>query len=266
MSDVTAHPSAGWARWQRSWWYHAVLYARTWRGSVISTAVFPLLFLAAMGVGVGHLVSQHAGRVQGLSYLDFIAPGLLATTAMQIGEGESTWSVLGAVKWQRTYHAAISTPLEPEDVLLGKLSWVGTRALATGVIYTVIIGLFGALHSWWALSLPLVATLIALAFAAPLVAWTCTLENEGALITFYRFAIVPMFLFSATFYPVSAYPGYLRPLVQLAPLYHGVALARAGADGHGSLGALSAHVAVLGVMAVAGLLWGRHTLRRRLVN
>jgi lipooligosaccharide transport system permease protein len=82
----------------------------------------------------------------------------------------------------------------------------------------------------------------------------------------YRFAFVPMFLFSATFYPVSAYPGYLRPIVQIMPLYHGVALARAAAYGHANAGATICHIAVLAALAIAGIAWGRHTLRRRLVD
>ncbi len=259
-------PRAGWARWRRSWWYHATVYAQTWRGSVAGAILFPFLFLLAMGVGVGHLVTAHVGQVDGESYLDFLAPGLLATTAMQLGEGESLWPVLGALKWVRTYHAAVATPLEPEDVLAGKLSWVTTRGVATGVIYTVIIGLFGALHSWWALTLPLIGGLVTLAFAAPLVAWASGVESDGAFVVFYRFGTVPMFLFSATFYPLDAYPGYLRPVVQLAPLYHGVALARAAASGHGATPALLAHGAVLAALALVGITVGRRRMRRRLVD
>src|SRR5450759_1714624 len=112
----------GWPRWRRSWWYHATYYAQTWRGSVVSTVLFPIFYLAA-------------------------------------------------VKWIRSYHAAAATPLEPHDILMGKLSWVVTRAFATGVVYTIIIGSFGALQSWWSLTLPFIGALVALAFSAPLVAF-----------------------------------------------------------------------------------------------
>ncbi len=264
--SATIEPSLGWPRWRRSWWYHATYYAQTWRGSVASTVLFPIFYLAALGIGVGHLVSAHSGLVEGQTYLHFIAPGLLATTTMQLGEGESLWPVLASVKWLRTYHAAVATPLEPRDILAGKLSWVVTRALGTGVIYTIVIASFGALSSWWALTLPLIGVLITLAFAAPLVAFAATVESDASFTTIYRFAFVPMFLFSATFYPVSAYPAYLRPLVQLVPLYHGVALARAAAFGEGSPGALAAHFVVLLGMCVAGIAWGRRSLRRRLVD
>ncbi len=97
-----------------------------------SNVLFPIFFLASFGVGVGHLVANHTGLVQGQTYLHFIAPSLLATTTMQLGEGESLWPVLAALKWIRSYHAAAATPLEPEDILYGKLSWVVTRAFVTG--------------------------------------------------------------------------------------------------------------------------------------
>ena len=256
----------GWPRWRRSWSYHATYYAQTWRGSVASTVLFPIFYLAALGVGVGHLVTKHTGLVQGQTYLHFIAPTLLATTTMQLGEGESLWPVLAAIKWIRSYHAAVATPLEPEDILYGKLAWVTTRALATGVVYTIVIACFGALQSWWSVTLPLIGALITLAFAAPLVAFAATAQSDGSFTTLYRFGFVPMFLFSATFYPVSAYPGYLRPLVQFVPLYHGVALARAAAFGEGSPGPLLCHLAFLVAMVVIGVAWGRRTMRRRLVD
>jgi lipooligosaccharide transport system permease protein len=264
---VTAPSSSlGWPRWRRSWWYHAAFYAQTWRGSVASTVLFPLFFLAAIGLGVGHLVSKHTGLVSGQTYLHFIAPTLLATTTMQLGEGESLWPVLASLKWIRTYHAAAATPLEPDDILAGKLTWVVTRSFGTGVIYTIIIGLFGALHSWWSLSMPFLGALITLAFAAPLVAYAASVETDASFITIYRFAFVPMFLFSATFYPVSSYPGYLRPVVQFVPLYHGVALARSAAFGTGSWDVTLAHLSVLVAMSALGILWGRRTMRRRLVD
>lgn len=258
--------SPGWPRWLRGWWYHATFYAQTWRGSVASSILFPILFLASLGVGVGHLVSAHTGLVEGQTYLHYIAPSLLATTTMQLGEGESLWPVLAAIKWFKTYHAAAATPLEPRDILYGKLTWVATRAFATGVVYTVIIALFGALQSWWCLTLPLIGTLVAMAFSAPLVAYAARSQSDASFTTLYRFAFVPMFLFSATFYPVSAYPRALRPLVQLFPLYHGVALARSAAFGTGPLGPDLAHVGVLAAMAAAGVLWGRRNLRRRLTD
>lgn len=258
--------SLGQTRWRRSWQYHATYYLQTWRGSLASSVLFPIFYLAALGVGVGHLVNAHSGLVQGQTYLHFIAPTLLATTAMQLGEGESLWPVLAAIKWVRSYHAAAATPLEPEDILVGKLAWVVTRSLAMGAFYTIVIAAFGAVHSWWCLTLPLIGALITLAFSAPLVAYAARCQSDGSFIVIYRFGFVPMFLFSATFFPVSSYPSYLRPIVQLVPLYHGVALTRAAAFGLGSTNAIAGHVVFLVAMAAVGIFWGRRTMRRRLVD
>lgn len=265
MADL-AESNVDNARWLRSWWAHALFFKQTWRGSVASSLLFPFLYLTSLGVGVGHLVAHHHGLVEGQTYLHFIAPSLLATTTMQLGEGESLWPVLASVKWTRGYHAAAATPLEPADILYGKLAWVATRGFATATVYTLIIACFGVLQSWWSLTLPLIGTLVTLAFSAPLVAFAARSDSDASFTTLYRFALVPMFLFSATFYPLSAYPGYLRPIVQVIPLYHGVALARAAAFGQGTWGTELAHVAFLLLMAIAGLAWGRRTMRRRLTD
>jgi lipooligosaccharide transport system permease protein len=254
------------ARWIRSWWAHQLFFKQTWRGSVASSLLFPFLFLTSLGVGVGKLVTAHTGLVQGQTYLHFIAPSLLATTAMQLAEGESLWPVLASVKWTRGYHAAAATPLEPDDILFGKLAWVATRAFATSFVYTLIIACFGTLQSWWFLTLPFIGTLVAIAFSAPLVAFAARSDSDASFAVLYRFAMVPMFLFSATFYPLSVYPDYLRPIVQLIPLYHGVALTRAAAFGQGTMGTELAHVAFLLAMAFLGIAWGRRTMRRRLTD
>jgi lipooligosaccharide transport system permease protein len=254
------------ARWIRSWWAHELFFKQTWRGSVASSLLFPFLFLASLGIGVGHLITAHSGLVEGQTYLHFIAPSLLATTTMQLGEGESLWPVLASVKWTRGYHAAAATPLAPDDILYGKLAWVATRGFATSFVYTLVIACFGALQSWWCLTLPLIGTLVTIAFSAPLVAFAARSDTDASFTALYRFGLVPMFLFSATFYPLSAYPGYLRPIVQLIPLYHGVALTRAAAFGQGTLSNELAHVTFLLVMAALGIVWGRRTMRRRLTD
>ncbi len=247
---MAVETSTGQPRWLRSWSYHAVYYAQTWRGSIATNVLVPdLLSLIARRGRRTPCLKTH-GLVDGQTYLHFIAPSLIATTAMQLGEGESLWPVLAAVKWLRTYHAAAATPLEPEDILVGKLTWITTRAFAGSVIYTIIIACSVQLLPWWSLTLPFIGALITLAFGAPLVAYAAGAESDAAFTTLYRFAFVPMFLFSATFYPVSSYPGYLRPLVQLFPLYHGVALVRAAAYGQGAIPAQLVHVAVLVAMAV----------------
>lgn len=265
LLESSLEDGPGWAPWRRALWYHGAFYAQTWRASVISSFMFPVLYLLSMGIGIGHLVAKHTGLVEGQSYLHFVAPGLLAITAMNMACNECMWPILGAVKWVRTYHAAIATPLEPEDVITGKLAWVAVRLITTSAVYAGIIAAFGAVSSWWALLLPLVGLLTGMAFGTPLAAYSLTLQSDTAFATIQRFLVVPMFLFSATFYPLHQYPSSLRWVVQLMPLYHGVALARAVTFGSPWHWALLAHAAVLVVLSGVGWIVARRLIRRRLV-
>ncbi len=264
-TPVRNEPRVGWSPARRSAWYHFEFYRQTWRGSVISNFLFPILYLGSMGMGVGHLVNAHAGLVEGHPYLDFVAPGLLAMTTMQVGSGESMWPILGGLKWTRNYHAAIATPLTPDDVLAGKVLFVAARMFFTGVVYLGVMLAFGVVTSWWALLLPFVGVLVGLAFTTPLIAFSSTLESDAPFALVQRFLLTPMFLFSATFYPISQYPAALRPVVQIMPLYHGVELSRSAAFGSGVWTAMLAHCLVLVMLTVAGWWWARRNFRRRLV-
>ena len=255
----------GWSGTRRAAWYEWSVYLKTWRGSVISNFLFPIFYLGSMGIGIGHLVGSHAGLINGHRYLAFVAPGLVATTAMQLAAGESMWPVLGGIKWTKTYQAAIATPLEAKDVITGRLFFVMARLLVTTITYTLVVAAFGALSSWWALLLPLVGLLTGMAFAAPLSAYSCTLENDATFTLVQRFIIVPMFLFSATFYPLSSYPSYLHPVVELIPLYHGVALSRDVAFGEGTLTTIATHLAVLCGLVIIGVYFARRNFEKRLM-
>ena len=112
----------------------ALVYARLWRGLAFSTFVQPALYLAAMGIGLGGMVSAHSGRVDGLAYLDFVAPGLLVASAMQLAASESMWPVLGGAKWMRQFHGVVATPIGPGELFGGFVLGVeaGTCTLACG--------------------------------------------------------------------------------------------------------------------------------------
>ncbi len=125
----------------RYWMYQ---YKRTWRGSITTSFLYPVLYLSAMGLGLGSLVK---GNVGGVRYLDFIAPGLLASTAMQIGGNEAMYPVMAAIKWLRTYFAMLATPLTVVDVLVGHLAWIALRLFMVTSIYLVIMAAFGTVHS-----------------------------------------------------------------------------------------------------------------------
>jgi lipooligosaccharide transport system permease protein len=248
----------------RSFEYWLFQYKRTWRGSVISTILFPVLFLASMGLGLGTLVDSSSGGVEGHSYLVFLAPGLLAATAMQTAVGESTYPVMGAIKWIKTYHGMLATPLGVLDVLVGHLLFIGARVLIGSTIFLAVMTAFGAVDSPLALLTLPAALLTGLAFATPVVAYSAVLENDYGFAVLLRFVVVPLFLFGGVFYPVSQLPLVLEQLAYLTPLWHGVALSRELALGTATLGATLLHVAYLAVWIVVGFVFAARNYRRRL--
>src|SRR5271155_1074384 len=148
--------------------YYVHAYRRTWRSSVTTSFLYPVLYLAAMGVGLGSLINSHTGEIDHVKYLPYIAPGLLAATAMQIAANESMYPVMAAIKWIRTYFAMLSTPLRVSDVLFGHQLWIAVRLSMVSTIYLGVMAAFGTVLSPWAvLALP-VALLTGAAFAAPI--------------------------------------------------------------------------------------------------
>ena len=252
----------------RAFNYWRAQYRRTWRGTAISTVIEPLGFLAAIGLGLGSLVNTGNGsaNLDGVDYLAFIAPGLLAAAAMQTAAFESTYPVMGSIKWHRTYHAQLATPLGVVDLLAGHLLFVAMRLTITVTVFLLLMAAFGAIGSWWAvLALP-VAVLTGLAHAAPIFAFSAKQDNDSGFAMLFRFGIVPLFLFSGTFFPISQLPAVLHPVAWVTPLWNGVALCRDLALGHPDAASAAGHLAVLVAWTVAGFVVARRTFERRLVS
>ncbi len=246
---------------------NARVYRRTWRGSVITTFLNPVLFLTAMGIGLGSLVDRGTGEaaLEGFTYLAFLAPGLLAATAMQTGAGDSAWPVMAGIKWVRTWHATLTTPVGISHLAIGHLLWIAIRLTFVCVVYAVVMMLFGAVGAARGLAAVAPAVLTGLAFAAPITAMTARLENEQGLSSMFRFGIVPMFLFSGTFFPISQLPDWMEPVALATPLYHGVELTRALALGVGTASPPSLHVGYLAALVAAGAWLSTRTLGDRLL-
>jgi lipooligosaccharide transport system permease protein len=249
----------------REFRYWLTNYRRTWRGSVISSVLGPVLYLSAMGAGLGTLVNRHSSAsLGGVTYLAFISPGLLAATAMQTGFGEGMYPVLGSVKWIQNYFAAAAGPLRPADVFRGHLMFVTLRLFMTCGIFLAVIAAFGAVSSPLViLTLP-AAVLTGLAFAPGLMAWSVTRTTDVSFAVLMRFVMVPLFLFSGTFFPISQLPGWLQPVAYVTPLWHGVALCRSLALGQADLGSTAVHVGYLLVLALAGCVAAQRTYTKRL--
>lgn len=245
---------------------HALVYRRTWRASVISTFLSPVLFLLAMGIGLGSLVDRGAGPADlgGLSYLAFLAPGLLAATAMQTGAADGSFQVMAGIKWTKTYHATLATPVGVRELVIGHLGWVAIRLTFVSVVFVAIMAAFGAVESWMGAAAVIPAVLTGLAFAAATTAYAAYLESDTGLSTLFRFGIVPIFLFSGTFFPISQLPDWLEPLANVVPLWHGVELARGLALGLPTMWAPVAHVGYLVLWIVGGTFVAFRTFRTKL--
>jgi lipooligosaccharide transport system permease protein len=239
-------------------------YKRVWRGTIISSVVTPIIFLLAFGWGLGQIANDSVALPEGISYLEFVAPGLLAATSMQIASFEASWPVLSAIKWSRQYHAMLATPLRIGDVLLGHQAFIGLRMLMTATIYFVVILAFGAVVSpLGVLAIP-VAVLVGIAFAAPIAAWGAYTESDASFVAIFRFVILPMFLFSGTFFAVETLPRVFEGVAYLTPLWHGVDLSRQLTLGEVDPASALLHVLYLVAFATAGLLLAQISYTRRL--
>jgi len=154
----------------RAFEYWVVQYRRVWRGTVVTSIINPVFYLGALGVGLGTLVNKSGGQDLGVPYVDFVAPGLLAASAMTIASAEASWPVMGSFRWTRQYFAMLATPIGPRDIALGHQLWMTVRVAATSAVYLVVIAAFGAVESAYGmLALP-AAVLIGAAFTAPFAA------------------------------------------------------------------------------------------------
>jgi lipooligosaccharide transport system permease protein len=225
----------------------------------------PILFLAAMGFGLGSLISRGPSRtVDGVSYLAFLAPGLLAATAMQSAYVETTYPIMARIQWLRTYEGMLATPIRVLDVLAGEFGWLVLRLGLGSCAFFLVMLLFGTVHSGLSLLAILVAVATGLAFAAPILAFTATQRRDTSFPLIGRFLITPLFLLGGVFFPIHQLPQLIQGIAWLTPLAHGVALARGLAVGAAVPGA-GTHLAVLLVYAAVGIVAARFTLQRRLV-
>lgn len=238
---------------------------RLWKGSVGFAFVGPVLFLAAMGLGLGGLVDEGAGEVAGVRYLVFVAPGLVAANAMQAAAGESLWPVMAGLKWVGSFKAMVATPLAPGDVMGGHVVWSAARSGVSAVAFLSVAALVGGVPSPLGVLAVPAAMLCGAAFAAPLAAFAATQETDIRFPVVMRLGIVPLFLFSGTFFPVDDLPGWAAPVVAASPLWHAVELCRAATTGTVEPALPAAvHVAVLAAVTAAGWCWGTRTFARRL--
>jgi lipooligosaccharide transport system permease protein len=248
---------------QRTYW--TISYKRTWKGSAVTSFVMPLLYVLAMGVLLGGFVSTSADLDGAPTYLAFVAPGLAAAHAMQVATGETTWPVFGNIKWHRTYFAMTSTPLAVADVVAAHLLFVVFRIASTTAVFLLVLAPFGVFESSWGVLLAWpVLVAVGLGFAGPLFAYSASIASESGFVVVYRLMVVPMFLFSGAFFPISNLSAPLEWVARLTPLWHGVDLTRMLVLGNVEAGPAVVHVVYLVVLCLVGWWLAAWRLDKRL--
>ena len=243
--------------------HHAYAMKPFLRSAIVGSIISPVLFLAAMGLGLGSLIDEPVG---GVDYLAFVGAGLVAATAMQVATNENTYPVMAGIKWIRFFHAIIASPVGVPALVAGQLVWTAIRLAAGSAIYLAVLALFGAVeHPATALLAIPAATLCGLAFAAPVAGFSATQENDQWFTVLLRILVTPLYLFSGTFFPVEQLPDGLETFAVVTPLYHGVELTRGAILGGLDPAAALGHVAYLSLWVAAGWAVSRRTFRQRMI-
>jgi len=247
--------------------YWATVYRRTWKGTVVSSFVNPLLYVLAMGVLLGGFIPGDPARLEGAStYLAFIAPGLLAAQSMQTAVGETTYPVMSMVKWQKVYFGMQATPLRPVDLVNAHLGFIVFRLAMTSAVFAAVLAPFDVYHSLLgAVGAWLVAVLVGVAIGLPVYAFAAGAPDESSFALVFRLGVIPQFLFSGAFFPISNLSPVLEAIARLTPLYQGVDLARMLTLGTLDAGPALVHLVYLLVMVVVGHVLAVRRLTRRLV-
>ncbi len=242
---------------------NALSFRRQWV-AFVTGFLEPVLYLFSLGIGLGALVgavTTDGGTT--VPYAVYVAPAMLAASAMNAAVLDSTFNVFFKLRYAKLYDSVLATPMSPRDVAVGEVTWSLLRGTAYVLAFLLVAWVAGLVPSAWGLLAVPAAMLVALAFAA-VGMWATTFLRSWVDFDLVTLAIQPMFLFSATFFPLSAYPGWAQTLVQATPLYHGVALVRGLWVGEVSAGLLW-HVFYLGVLAAVGVVGAARRVERLLL-
>ncbi len=254
-----------WRRW--GWWYVAETRFREMTAyvSYVVTSSFgnPLIYLLALGVGLANLVPQ---GIEGVPYLIYVGPALLMSTILTIGAEEAMFPVLGGFKWQKVFFAMGASPLSPGQIVAGFCTHLAIRFAFTAAIFYGMLVVFGAVQLGTAWLMIPVSVLGAFAILTPLASYSARIYDEvGQFALIQRLVIMPMFLFSGTFFPLSQVPDWLEWVGWLSPLWHASSLARVVSYGMVEpIWLTIGHLAYLALLAVGGFVLMRRSFEKRL--
>ncbi|MCU1359717.1 MAG: ABC-type multidrug transport system, permease component [Ilumatobacteraceae bacterium] len=253
----------------RSTSYWAARYRRTWRRSLVPSVIGPCLYMVVMGKVMGSLVNRSSGasdKLGGLDYLSYVAPAIVAVTALMTASGEATSPVVDALRTKHTYACMQATPLDVRDIIAGQFAWMAIRIAGTSTLLAALLVALGGAHSWLVVVTVPVAVLTGMAIACGVAAFAARQRHTANMLGWQRFGALPMMLFGGVYFPISTLPVALRLVVQLTPLWHGVVLCRQLSAGTATLAAAWPHVAYLCVVMVIGWRVALSTFQRELVH
>jgi len=230
------------------WVRNFTVYRKTWKMNILPNFFEPVFYLVAMGIGLGAYLTR---AMEGVSYLTYIAPGLIVASAMNGATFETTYNVFVKMHFAKTYQAITATPVNLEDAVLGEALWGVTRGLVYGSIFALVTALFGLAGGWRVVFMLPVILVTAWLFAGLGLLFTSFIRVIDLYAFYYTLWLTPLFLFSGIFFPVSGLPAWAQAAAWFTPLYHCVNLGKAVA--HGGAGAAfladAAWVVVVGSLA-----------------
>lgn len=237
---------------------------RSWFTALAAGLASPTLFLLALGAGLGSQIDDgELARLGVDSYMDYIGPGVLVVTAMQVAATEGMWPTMGMLRWEGVYKAILATPITSRELGVSHVLWIGFRGVVAATCFLLVLTIAGAISSWWGVGIIAVALLVAWAHAAPMVALTVGLKQENIFPMIARVVIFPLFLFSGAFFPVDDMPRAIAAFARITPSWHGVEVARHLASG--DLGSIDlVHVGYLSAFSFVGFLAVRRQFPKHL--
>ena len=257
---------SAWEGMARQYDYWLTVLKRTWRGGVVSSFLTPLLYVVAMGVLLGGFIEADPSKLEGAtSYLAFVVPGLVASHAMTLAVSESTYPVMGSIKWHKTFFAQLATPLAVRDLVNAYVAFVMFRVASACAVFMLVMAPFGVFATWWG---PILAwlsqVLVGFAFTTLVFAYSAWLKSEEGFGLLFRLGVIPLTLFSGAFFPISNLGPVLEWIARLTPLWHGVSLSRMFCVDQIDWALVVLNVAVLVTLTVIGWFLAVRNLDRRL--
>jgi lipooligosaccharide transport system permease protein len=206
----------------RVWQREVSVYKYVYKSTIVSNLFDPLIYLLALGFGLGAYVT----RIAGMSYIQFIAPGLIASSIMTAASFETTYNTFVRIHFDRVYEAMMATPVTVEDIVVGEMLWAMTRSTIYASVMLCVVAALGLVRSWLALLVPLMGAIGGLMFAIIGLTYTSFLRSIDQMNFYFTLFITPLFLFSGVFYPLDALPQTVQEIALLSPLYHLVSIIR----------------------------------------